>query len=57
MVAARHLARPPAEWREEIYRGLLANDIIGFHTTSSCRNFLACCAELLELEVDYERLR
>jgi trehalose 6-phosphate synthase len=44
----------PGEWREEIYRGLLANDIIGFHTSASCRNFLACCAELLELEVDYD---
>ena len=30
----------PAQWREEIYRGLLANDIIGFHTTAYCRNFL-----------------
>jgi trehalose 6-phosphate synthase len=46
----------PAGWREEIYRGLLANDIIGFHTTAYCRNFLACCAELMELEVDYARL-
>jgi trehalose 6-phosphate synthase len=45
----------PARMREEIYRGLLANDIIGFHTTAYCRNFLACCRELLELEVDYER--
>jgi trehalose 6-phosphate synthase len=44
----------PGSWREEIYSGLLANDIIGFHTSSSCRNFLACCQELLELEVDYE---
>jgi trehalose 6-phosphate synthase len=44
----------PGNWREEIYRGLLANDIIGFHTNSSCRNFLACCQELMELEVDYE---
>ena len=44
----------PAVWREEIYRGLLANDIIGFHTTAYCRN-LHCCRELLELEVDYER--
>ena len=46
-----------AVWREEIYRGLLANDIIGFHTTAYCRNFLHCCRELLELEVDYERGR
>ncbi len=46
----------PAVWREEIYRGLLANDIIGFHTTAYCRNFLSCCAQLLDLEVDRERL-
>ena len=45
----------PARWREEIYRGLLANEIIGFHTTAYCRNFLHCCRELMELEVDYER--
>ena len=56
LVAARQLADPPgAAWREEIYRGLLANDIIGFHTTAYCRNFLHCCRELIELEVDYER--
>src|SRR6476660_4430646 len=41
--------------REELFRGLLANDIIGFHTTAYCRNFLHCCSALLELEVDYER--
>jgi trehalose 6-phosphate synthase len=45
----------PARMREEIFRGLLANDIIGFHTTAYCRNFLDCCRELLELEVDYQR--
>jgi trehalose 6-phosphate synthase len=47
----------PGKWREEIYRGLLANDIIGFHTPAYCRNFLACCEELLELEVEYRRDR
>jgi trehalose 6-phosphate synthase len=46
----------PARWREEIYRGMLANDIIGFHTGAYCRNFLRCCQELLELDVDYRRL-
>jgi trehalose 6-phosphate synthase len=46
----------PAAWREEIYRGMLANDIIGFHTSAYCRNFLRCCQELLELEVHYGRL-
>jgi trehalose 6-phosphate synthase len=45
----------PNRWREEIYRSMLANDIIGFHTTAYCRNFLQCCRELLELETDYER--
>ncbi len=45
----------PAYMREPIYRGLLANDVIGFHTQAYCRNFLHCCAELLELEVDYGR--
>jgi trehalose 6-phosphate synthase len=45
----------PAAWREDIYRGLLANDIIGFHTTAYCRNFLHCCRELMEVEVDHER--
>jgi trehalose 6-phosphate synthase len=45
----------PSAWREEIYRGLLANDIIGFHTSAYCRNFLHCCQELLDLEVDMER--
>ncbi len=45
----------PARMREAIYRGLLANDIIGFHTSAYCRNFLHCCRELMELDVDYVR--
>jgi trehalose 6-phosphate synthase len=45
----------PSKIRDEIYRGLLANDIIGFHTRSYRHNFLWCCADLLELEVDMER--
>ena len=45
----------PQRWREEIYRSMLANDIIGFHTSAYCRNFLQCCRELMELEVDWER--
>jgi hypothetical protein len=35
--------------------GLLANDIIGFHTRSYRRNFLQCCRDLMALEVDFER--
>ncbi len=46
----------PGRWREEIFRGMLANDIIGFHTSGYCRNFLRCCQELLELDVDYHNL-
>ncbi|MBJ7347940.1 MAG: trehalose-6-phosphate synthase, partial [Thermoleophilaceae bacterium] len=43
----------PTEVRNTIYRGILANDIIGFHTRSYQRNFLLCCRELLEgAEVD-----
>src|SRR3712207_9590177 len=45
----------PSRMREEIYHGLLANDIIGFHTRSYRRNFLQCCRDLLELDVDMER--
>ena len=45
----------PGRVREAIYRGMLANDIIGFHTHSYCINFLRCCDELLEVEVDYDR--
>jgi trehalose 6-phosphate synthase len=43
----------PGSWREEIYRGLLANDIVGFHLPSYVHNFLDGCRELMELEVDY----
>jgi trehalose 6-phosphate synthase len=45
----------PGKIREEIYHGLLANDIIGFHTRSYRRNFLQCCRDLLDLDVDLER--
>jgi trehalose 6-phosphate synthase len=43
----------PSMMREEIYRGILSNDIIGFHTRSYRRNFLQCCEDLLGLEVDH----
>ena len=45
----------PASVRDEIYRGILANDIIGFHTRSYRRNFLQCCRDLMDLEVDFRR--
>ena len=40
--------------REDIYEGVLSNDIIGFHTRSYKRNFLLCCRELFGLDVDEE---
>ncbi len=43
----------PNRIREEIFTGLLANDIIGFHTRSYRLNFLQCCRDLMDLEVDF----
>jgi len=44
----------PTMIREELYRGILSNDIIGFHTRHYRSNFLWCCEDLLGLEVDHE---
>jgi trehalose 6-phosphate synthase len=44
----------PNRIREEIYCGLLSNDIVGFHTRSYRRNFLQCCRDLMDLEVDFQ---
>ena len=45
----------PKRIRDEVYAGVLANDIVGFHTRSYRWNFLQCCRDLLDLEVDFER--
>ncbi|MEW6583065.1 MAG: trehalose-6-phosphate synthase [Actinomycetota bacterium] len=45
----------PPRIREAIVAGLLANDIIAFHTPRYARNFLLCCEDLLGLRVDYDR--
>ena len=45
----------PTMIREDIYHGILANDIIGFHTSSYRRNFLQCCEDLMGYEVDHKR--
>ncbi|MFL5893552.1 MAG: trehalose-6-phosphate synthase [Thermoleophilaceae bacterium] len=42
----------PRDVREDLYEGMLANDIIGFHTNMYKRNFLLCCRELFDLDVD-----
>ncbi|MDQ3587711.1 MAG: trehalose-6-phosphate synthase [Actinomycetota bacterium] len=44
----------PSTMRQDIYEGILSNDIVAFHTRSYRRNFLLCCRELFDLEVDEE---
>ena len=45
----------PEDVRREILEGLLSNDIVGFHTSSYCHNFLQCCRQLMGLRTDFER--
>ncbi len=45
----------PSRLREEIFAGVLANDIVGFHTRSYRNNFLQCCRDLMEYEIDFAR--
>ena len=45
----------PRDIREDIYEGVLSNDIVAFHTHTYRRNFLLCCRELFGLEVDEDR--
>jgi trehalose 6-phosphate synthase len=42
----------PRDMREGIFEGILANDIVAFHTRAYRRNFLLCCRELFDLDVD-----
>jgi trehalose 6-phosphate synthase len=44
----------PRDIREDIYEGILSNDIVGFHTRAYRRNFLLCCRELFDLDVDMD---
>ena len=43
-------------WRQEMLEGMLANDLIGFHTRAHAINFLDGVANELEARVDRERL-
>ncbi|MEI7624668.1 MAG: trehalose-6-phosphate synthase [Actinomycetota bacterium] len=45
----------PKAIRDEIYKGILANDIVGLHTHTYRQNFLQCCRDLTVYEVDFER--
>jgi trehalose 6-phosphate synthase len=45
----------PTRIRNDIYEGVLSNDIVAFHTVSYRDNFLQCCRELLDnVEVEFE---
>ena len=44
----------PRDMREDIFEGILSNDIVAFHTRAYRRNFLLCCRELFDLDVDEE---
>ena len=44
----------PTDIRNAIYDGILANDIVGFHTQAYRRNFLQCCRDLLGHDVDFD---
>lgn len=46
---------PPA-MRQAVFNGVLGNDIVAFHSRRYARNFLLGCEELLDLEVDMDRL-
>src|SRR5947209_5546408 len=43
----------PGPIRVGIFNGILANDIIGFHTRAYRLNFLQCCRDLMGYEVDF----
>lgn len=47
----------PRDVRNAIVRGLLANDIVAFHTHRYARNFLMCCEDMLDVRVDYDNRR
>ncbi|MGH2768707.1 MAG: alpha,alpha-trehalose-phosphate synthase (UDP-forming) [Actinomycetota bacterium] len=44
----------PRTMAREVLEGMLANDLLGFHTIRWARNFMWCCQELLEAEVDFD---
>jgi trehalose 6-phosphate synthase len=42
-------------WQGEILRGLLGNDLLGFHIRYHCNNFLDTVDRAIEAKVDWER--
>lgn len=52
---SRHIFRA-FPWGPELLDGLLGNDLLGFHITSHCQNFLETVDRTLEARVDPERM-
>ncbi len=42
-------------WNQELLKGMLGSDVIGFHTQYHCNNFLETCNRYLEARIDWER--
>jgi trehalose 6-phosphate synthase len=43
----------PESIRRTIHDGMLANDLVSFHTERWCRNFLRCCEDILGAKSDF----
>ncbi len=41
-------------WQQEILRGMLGADLIGFHTQYHCNNFLDSVERVMEVRIDWE---
>jgi trehalose 6-phosphate synthase len=46
----------PQAIRVALHDGLLANDVVGFHTDRWRRNFLRSCVDIVEAEANFERV-
>jgi len=44
-------------WDREILKGLLGNDLVGFQTSRDAYNFLECCKNILDLDVDFKNMK
>ena len=42
-------------WQEEVLKGLLGNDLLGFHIRYHCNNFMDTVDRAIEAKVDWER--
>jgi trehalose 6-phosphate synthase len=43
----------PDQIRRAVHEGLLANDVVSFHTRRWCINFLRSCADLTDAKIDF----